>query len=124
MTKWEVNVKAAIGTLTAQINELKDLRDGKITVGKTYQQCKICKAIVHKVGNDYGQAGYCSECWKEKGEKEQKKTWEPLIGATLKSFEIELDDYSMDQPRLTKLVFEKDGKETVVRAEKIRHMIL
>ncbi len=124
MGKWEVNVELTIGTLTGQIAELEKLRDGKITVGKTYQRYKDCGAIVHKVSNDYGKAGYCSECWKEKGEKKQKVTWEPLIGATLKSFKLELDDFSMMQPRLTELVFEKAGKETVIKAAEIIHMIL
>ncbi len=124
MGKWEVNIESTIGTLTAQINELKDLRNEKITVGKTYHRCKVCNTIVHKVSNDYGKAGYCSECWKIKGEKELKGEWSELIGATLVYFDIELDDFSLTQPRLTRLVFEKDGKKTVIEAEEIQDMIL
>jgi len=121
---WNVNIKESIKTLQHQIDELEKIRDGKITKGKNYYRCKECGSVQMIVMSDYAKANYCSDCWKKKGEKEKKELWAPLIGATLMDFEIDLDDYSFSQPRLTKLFFEKDGKTTVIEAEEIQHMIL
>ena len=124
MTRWSVNPEAAINNLQRQLDEIKLFQETGRVNGKTYQTCKVCGELVHKLSNDYSKQGYCSECWLEKKKVELKSLWSSLIGFKITDFEIEVSQYTTDDPRLAKLVLEKDGVEKVLKAEDIVHLII
>jgi len=124
MTKWSVNPRAAISNLQNQLNEIKQFQETGYVSGKTYQTCIVCNELVHKLSNEYSKLGYCSECWVEKKKVELKSLWSDLIGFKIVDFEIEVSQYTTDDPRLAKLMLEKDGVKKVLKAEDIVHLII
>jgi len=124
MIKWSVNPKESIKTLQERIDEIKQYQETGHVDGKSFHDCKVCGELVRRLGNDYSQQGYCSECWIDLKKKEIKEKWADLIGFKIIAFEVELSEFTIESPRLGKLVLEKDGVMKVLNAEEIVHMIL
>ena len=124
MTKWSISPETSVKTLQREIEEIIQYQNMGYVDGKSYHDCKVCGELVRRLGNDYSQQGYCSECWVDLKKAEIKEKWSTLLGFKIVDFEIELTEFTTDSPRLGKVVLEKDGEQKILEAEEVVHFIL
>lgn len=124
MTKWSINPKETIKTFQREIAEIEQYQKTGHINGKSYHDCKVCGELVRRLSNDYSKQGYCSECWVDLKKTEIRERWSSLIGFKIVDFEIELNEFTTDSPRLGKVVLEKDGEQKVLNAEEVVHFLL
>ena len=123
MTKWSINPKETIKTFQREIAEIEKYQKTGHVNGKSYHDCKECGELVRRLSSDYSKQGYCSECWVDLKKAEIKEKWSNLIGFKIVDFEIEISEFTTKDPRLGKIVLEKDGEQKVLNAEEIVHFI-
>lgn len=115
----ETKIKERRKRLKRELKELDDFEKKGSLNGKYYYTCKTCGGLFGRVGNDYAQEGYCSDCWRAGKEAELREKYISLIGATIVDIKIKTDDFRYTSATLGNITIEKDGKREEL---KLRHV--